>query len=336
MTAPAAELPPVTWLLPVKDGMPFLTEALTSIERQTYRSWRILAWDNGSVDGSVEELMRWIPARLPGAVVVDRPLPLAESRAALVKESTTELCAWIDADDLAVPERLERQVEFLLANPDVAVVGSHIVVIDEAGKTDGSVVRFPLHDIDIVSQMLLGPAVAQPALLFRRSAILAAGNYRYVGAVNVEDYDMWLRLAVQHRLANLDEPLVHYRVHDRSTTVRAEREGVLRSAAAARFVDTAPSLFGCSSREAGLLVRNRHPFAIAPLCRMAGRLGQRAGVRRWDILRSGEFIQSARTLVSPFDLISRCLLGLFSADRRIRRQVKALRRYPKQNVAGRP
>jgi glycosyltransferase involved in cell wall biosynthesis len=46
--------PPVTWLLAVRNGMPFLPETLASIEAQTYRDWQVLAWDNGSADGTVE------------------------------------------------------------------------------------------------------------------------------------------------------------------------------------------------------------------------------------------------------------------------------------------
>ncbi len=55
---------PVTWLVPVKDGMPYLPETLASIEAQTYRNWQILSWDNGSTDGTVAELHKWIPSRM--------------------------------------------------------------------------------------------------------------------------------------------------------------------------------------------------------------------------------------------------------------------------------
>jgi glycosyltransferase involved in cell wall biosynthesis len=61
--------PNVTWLLPVKNAMPYLPEALASIEAQTYRNWTVIAWDNGSTDGSLEVLHEWIPSRLPGVVV---------------------------------------------------------------------------------------------------------------------------------------------------------------------------------------------------------------------------------------------------------------------------
>src|SRR5438552_5677499 len=103
----------VTWLMPVKNGMPYLSETLASIEAQTYRDWEILVWDNGSTDGTLDELRRWIPSRLPGRIIDNRPLSLGNSLAALVEAAGTELCARIDADDVNYPERLERQVAFL-------------------------------------------------------------------------------------------------------------------------------------------------------------------------------------------------------------------------------
>jgi glycosyltransferase involved in cell wall biosynthesis len=61
--------PLVTWLMPTLNGMPYVRETLASITGQTYRNHLILAWDNGSTDGTLEELRRWIPAHLPGRIV---------------------------------------------------------------------------------------------------------------------------------------------------------------------------------------------------------------------------------------------------------------------------
>jgi glycosyltransferase involved in cell wall biosynthesis len=96
----------VTWLLPVKDGMPYLPETLASIESQTYRNWQVLAWDNGSTDGTVAELHKWMPSRLPGKVIDYEQLSLANSLAKLVETAEIEFCARIDADDINYPERL--------------------------------------------------------------------------------------------------------------------------------------------------------------------------------------------------------------------------------------
>jgi glycosyltransferase involved in cell wall biosynthesis len=305
--------PPVTWLLPVRNGMPYLTETLASIAAQTYSDSQILAWDNGSTDGTVEELRRWIPGKIRGKLIADQPLGLGEARARLVEESSTELCAWIDADDRCMPERLQLQVQFLTTHPGIAAVGSHIVVIDSSGNSDGVIARFPLEDHEIVAHMLHGPAVAQPSVLFRRSAVMAAGNYRNVGPVNVEDYDMWLRLAIDYRLANIDQPLIEYRVHDTSTTVVAEREGKLKKAAAECFIDCAPLLYGCTHTEARMLAERRHPRAVGVLLRIARSLGNRSE-RSWgSTLCSPEFLRSAKLLVSERDYTSGAFIQLLTS-----------------------
>ncbi len=322
--------------------MPFLPETLASIEAQTYGSWQVLAWDNGSTDGTLDELHRWIPGRLPGRVVGDRPLQLGEARARLVQEAPTELCAWIDADDLNTPNRLELQVRFMVRHPDVAAVGGQMRTIDESGRFVGRAGSFALDDHEIVSDMLDGPGMAQPAVLFRRSAVLAAGNYRNVGPVNVEDYDLWLRLAATSRLANLPEPVIHYRVHARSTTVLAERRGTLRAAAMARLAAHAPALYGCTEREARLLAANRHPFALPTIVRIAHHLRQRSGRSAWRSLRSGRLGSKALPLLWSWDVLTRATLMTMrvrpkhlcvrSAQRALARSRRLLRRLPGQVV----
>jgi glycosyltransferase involved in cell wall biosynthesis len=321
-----ARSPSVTWLLPVWNGMPYLPETLASIEVQTYRQWEVLAWDNGSTDGTIEELHRWIPSRLPGRVVVDRPLPLAEARACLVEEACTVLCALIDADDVNEPDRLERQTRFLAEHPEVAAVGGQISVIDGVGMVSSSRSLFPLDHLDILRDMLDGPALAQPAVLFRRDAVLAVGNYRNVGPVNVEDYDLWLRLAARYCLANLTDIVLRYRVHDRSSTVIAEREGVLRRATMERFAEHAPALYGCTHREASLLAENRHAFALPVLLRIARYLRRRTGISALSTLRSGTFRRAALKLLAPWDFSTR--LALVALRRRPRLFPRGLARAP--------
>lgn len=302
--------PPVTWLLPVRNGMPYLGETLATIEQQTYRNWQVLAWDNGSTDGTVEELHRWIPHRLPGQVVSDRPTALGEARARLVQEAPTELCAWIDADDLNTADRLALQVEFLAAHPKVAAVGGQILLVDDCNRVIGTDQTFPTRDCDIVPDMLCGPSMAQPAVLFRRSAVLGVGNYRNIGPVNVEDYDLWLRLSTRYQLANLPVPVLRYRVHERSSTVVAQRTGVLLQATMERFAEHAPSVFGCTPEEACLLSLRRHPFALPVFLRMAKHLSLRADTSTLYILRATKFAKEATMLIAPGDWGSRFALWL--------------------------
>ena len=297
----------VTWLLPVKNGMPYLPETLASIEAQTYHDWEVLAWDNGSTDETVKELHSWIPSRLPGRVITGQPLSLGNSLASMVKECKTELCARIDADDVNVPERLEQQVAFLIAYPEVAVVGSQINRLDEHGVNHGLYTPLPVHHDDIDLFMLASNGISHPTVLFRRSAVLQVGNYQdLVGGA--EDYDLWLRVAVHHKLANFPTPLLHYRVHDKSCTQIAYSWKQSKNRLADQWDECvckiAPLLYGCAESEARLLRTRRHPYAIGLLYQIAQHLEHSQNRKLVDILRSEFFFLTAKRLVSLNDVIS--------------------------------
>ena len=300
----------VTWLLPVRNGIRFLPETLASIESQTYKQWEVLAWDNGSTDGALEELNRWIPNRLPGRVVSGSPLPLSESLREMVLMAETELCARIDADDISMPDRLEKQVRFLRQNREIALVGSRVQTIDQTGADSGSYPLLPCEHDDIVSYALHANPLAHPSVLLRRSAVLAAGNYRYVGSVNIEDYDLWLRMACQCRLANLPDVLLRYRVHEQSVTQQSLRKDELYSSLNARFAEHAPVLYGLTNAEALKLRTRTHPNSLSAIYRVAGHLArtQRGGAAQWML--SPWMLASAAQLTAGSDLVSRAVFKM--------------------------
>jgi len=201
--------PLVTWIMPVRNGMPFISKTLESIAAQTYRQHRLIVWDNGSTDGTQDELRRWVPERIAGELVLDSPLPLGPSRAALVERAQTELIACIDADDLNRPTRLERQVERMLEAPELVALGAVPDIIDEAGRVlhDWA---YPVEDAEIRWRSHWQASLIASAVMFRRGAVLAAGNYRDIFS---EDLDLWLRLARLGRMENLADRLVLYRRH---------------------------------------------------------------------------------------------------------------------------
>ena len=293
----------VTWLLPIKNGMPYLPQTLASIAAQTYSNWEVLAWDNGSTDGTIAELHQWIPSRLPGQVVTEQPLSLGNALAAMVKQAQTELCARIDADDINLPQRLEKQVEFLRQHPEVAVLGSQVNRIDSQGTDHGLWTQYPLQHQDIVHWMLRSCVVWHPTVMFRRSRVLAAGNYQDIQSA--EDYDLWLRVAVRDRLANLDTSLVQYRVHDQSVTQTTAAKTGLASISNQCFCQNAKALYGCSEPDALLLRERRHPQPIRVLKEIAQHLQstQPGG----DCLQMESFMQAGRQLISSKDLRS-CLI----------------------------
>ena len=302
----------VTWLLPIKNGLPYLPETLASIEAQTYKNWEVLVWDNDSTDGTVDELKKWIPSRLPGRVITGEPHGVGGSLARMVEECKTELCARIDADDVNLPERLEKQVAFMTAHPNVAVVGSQMYLMNELGVIKEQLYTVPLHHDDIVHAMLSYNSIPHPSVLFRRSAVLEVGNYQELP--NVEDYDLWLRMATRYKLANLEVPLVRYRIHSKSTSQLAIKQNKINDLFNKCLYKNAPGLFGCSESEIRLLREKQHSCAIKSLYRIAEHLHRTQGVEIINRLRSKSFIQASKSLVSSKDIMSR--LALASLERR--------------------
>ncbi len=300
-----ASSPAITWLIPVKNAMPYLPETLESIRCQTYSNHEVLVWDNGSTDGTLEELQRWIPDRIPGRIVTGRPLSVGNSRAELVRMANTELCACVDGDDINLPHRLEKEVAFMLARPEVAAVGSQVIRIDETGAEHGQFCNLPREYDDIVHRLLHTWVMWQPAVMFRRSAVIEAGNYR---DLRHEDYDLWLRLATRYKLANMGECLLKYRVHKNNLTYAIPAPEAERDVNRA-YIEAAPTLFGCTPEEADMLRNKRLSFAAPVLWRIARHLSQKNGGTFRDRLVSRSFLEAAGQAVRRRDFATRLLIS---------------------------
>jgi glycosyltransferase involved in cell wall biosynthesis len=127
-----------------------------------------------------------------------------------------EFIARMDGDDLAMPQRFERQVAFLRARPDHVLVGSRVIMMDADGCPIGPM-RSIVSDHEAIDAALMsgGWPIVHPSVLIRRDALQRIGGYRE-GTFPNEDHDLFLRLAEVGRLANLEEPLLKYRRHFQS------------------------------------------------------------------------------------------------------------------------
>jgi glycosyltransferase involved in cell wall biosynthesis len=210
--------PSVSVVMAVYDAEPYLALAIESILAQSFRDFELIAVDDGSRDGSLAILERFA-ARDPRVRVIRRAHGgLVPTRNAALAEALGEFVAVMDADDVAHPERLARQVAHLRAHPEVLVVGAEVEIIDP----DGWPIRkggVPLEHAGIDAALMAGrgEALCHPVATFRRDALLAAGGYRE-GIPHAEDLDLYLRLAERGRLANLPDTLLRYRHHLRKTS----------------------------------------------------------------------------------------------------------------------
>ncbi|HWG75640.1 MAG TPA: glycosyltransferase [Steroidobacteraceae bacterium] len=209
--------PTVSVLMPVYNGAAYLRAAMQSILNQSFCDFEFVVLDDGSTDGSLRILQEY--ARLDGRVrLLSREnRGLTYSLNQLIATARGEFMARMDADDIAMPERLARQVEFLRTHPGVLCVGGAFQIIDEAGRYLTTLYP-PASNEQIQNHLIHGRcAISHPAAMARLQPIRELGGYQGDFA---EDLDLWLRLGEKGELANLPEAVLRYRLHCASVSER--------------------------------------------------------------------------------------------------------------------
>ena len=218
--------PTISVLLPVYNAERYVAEAVESILAQTFRDFELLIVDDGSKDRSLEILRRLAEgdARIR---LSSRPnAGLVATLNEMLAQARGEFIARMDADDVALPRRFERELEYLRAHDECLVVGTAAEWIDPEGEL--LKVHVPPRDhvqIDAAHVTSAEGVVCHPSALIRATAFERVGGYdpKLDGA---EDLDLWLRIAEVGRLANLPEPLLRYRFHFQKVGFVAKRRQI--------------------------------------------------------------------------------------------------------------
>lgn len=226
------EIPSVSVLLPVHNGKPYLEPCIESVQRQSISNWELVLVDDGSEDGSIDVLRAFAKAdeRIRLVSIPERKGVTAALNVGL-RHCRAELIARLDADDICVPHRLERQRDYLQANPAIVAVGCWVMRIDADGDAI-AVGRWPREHTDIDRRLLCGEGgLPHPGAMIRAATLQQIGGYREE-FVYAQDKDLWLRLGEVGELANLEEVLLYYREHALSTGAvkRTEQDLYLRRA----------------------------------------------------------------------------------------------------------
>jgi glycosyltransferase involved in cell wall biosynthesis len=199
MSAPA-----VSVLMSVRDGAPWVTDAAESVLHQTITDLELIVIDDGSTDATASLLRTIEDPRL--RVERQPPRGLTPSLNRALGLARAPLVARLDADDVALPERLACQRAFLDARPDVGLLGTGAREVDASGREIG-IVRPPEDDAAIRRAMIRRNPFVHSSVMMRRSALEKVGGYDESLSV-AQDYDLWMRMSRITRLANLTAPLV--------------------------------------------------------------------------------------------------------------------------------
>lgn len=217
-------MPYVSVILACYNTERYIAAAVRSVLAQTFRDFELILIDDGSTDRS-SQICKQLASEDSRIRLIARPNKgLTKTLNEGLALASAPLIARMDADDLSLPTRFEKQVAYLNAHPECVCVGSRVTLIDPYDSAISVTDHKPDHDaIDADLLKGIGWAIVHPAAMMRADAVKRAGGYREQFKTS-QDLDLWLRLAEIGKLANLEEPLVQYRQHFESVAFNKAEE----------------------------------------------------------------------------------------------------------------
>lgn len=189
----------------------YLREAIDSVLRQDFEDFEFIIINDGSPDGSQKIVDTYAQFDKRIVPVQQKNMGLVASLNKGIKMARGEYIARMDSDDVCLAKRFSDQIAFLEANPAVVLLGGGFEVIDSDGYHVETIFS-PLRDKDIQRTMLLRNPFGHASVMYRKDAVVAAGLYSdKVGPT--EDYELWIRIRKQGKIAALPRPLYRYRIN---------------------------------------------------------------------------------------------------------------------------
>jgi len=211
MTTPA-----VSVLMAVYNGASFLKESIQSILSQSYKDLELLIIDDGSDDGSLEIINSFTDKRIR---VLQNQLNkgLIFTRNRGINEARGKYLAILDCDDIAFPERISKQVDFLAKHSEIKLCGGQAITIDKNGVETGNFLKVPTNKRLLNVQLLFHNVFINSTIMMELEAVKQVGGYSSNYSF-CEDYALSLAVAERFKVANLESTLIKYRVHEESTS----------------------------------------------------------------------------------------------------------------------
>ena len=168
--------PQVSVVMPVYNGERYLAEAIASILGQTYADFEFIIVDDGSTDGSAEIICEFVErdSRIQ-FIRLDRNMGHATARNNGISVASGKYVANMDCDDVCLPDRLRRQVNFLESNPNIDVLGSNLMVVDQDLRFRYELIMWQEHAL-IAWGLFFWANVPHPATMIRREPLVAVGR----------------------------------------------------------------------------------------------------------------------------------------------------------------
>jgi glycosyltransferase involved in cell wall biosynthesis len=204
----------------------YVLESISSILDQTYQNIEVIAIDDCSTDTTKQKLEQ-LASKDARLKVYHNEVNLK-----LIKtlNKGIELCngkyiARMDADDIALPTRLEKEVRFLEQNADYSIVSTMFYTF-KSGSSKKNLYKNPVQYDELQAYLLFKSGICHPAVMIRKTLFTEKGLAFEQAYLHVEDYALWSKALYCSKLANIDEPLLLYRVHETQVSTLNEKSQI--------------------------------------------------------------------------------------------------------------
>jgi glycosyltransferase involved in cell wall biosynthesis len=203
---PEQQIPLVSVILPVYNAAQFVEESIKSILNQTYTNFELIIINDGSTDESEKIISRINDKRI--RYYYQPNIGLAKTLNRGIEVSNGEFIARQDADDISLPQRIEKQIQFLLQYTDISLLGSWAEIIPIINNTH-RYHKHPADNLQLKIDLLFNNPFVHTSIMIRKGILKSTGYYNPDKLI--EDFDLWSRIGRSSKLANIPEVLVQYR-----------------------------------------------------------------------------------------------------------------------------
>jgi glycosyltransferase involved in cell wall biosynthesis len=225
----------VSVVIPTYNRRQFVAETIDSVLAQTYGEIEVIVVDDGSTDGTGEYLKARYSTEPRFRYLWQENAERARARNTGIKAAQGEYVAFLDSDDLWLPEKLEAQMRLLTAHPEMVMAVSWFEFIDEQHRTLGVFASPDMADVasgDFARRMIAANRIGSPTPVIKREVLLDAGMFcPDCKVLCFEDWELWTRVSVFGRVGLIPTVLALHRIHPGNTEKPLKPENYLASVA---------------------------------------------------------------------------------------------------------
>lgn len=200
------------------NGEKYLREALDSIINQTYKDWELVIINDGSTDSTESIIKEYIDRGYPIVYHYQENHGLGYSRNEALKRSSGEFIAFIDQDDIWMPEKLEKQIPIFEKDEEVGIVFCNTIFFNDRGFQKAVYKKWKPPRGRVFAELLSNYFLALPSVIIRKKSIETTGEWFDPTFKVIEEYDLFLRISYTWKIDYVDEPLAKWRMHHNSQT----------------------------------------------------------------------------------------------------------------------